>query len=265
MSKTDLATMSNLPATYVADDAAVLDELAKGAEFLQRLQLFQGGSQACNEGLIGPGEWGIPGNDDDILVLGKSIDLMFFARRAKALDISDRDAIVENFEFNSDTFQEIKRKSGDKDSGCLFGVAFLVFEASQETFLEFFCSSKSMRQEAKKMYPYLPRTQADVDAHTAHVLAKAAEEKGKKLTKEEEKAWVAQVPPARDARACTLTTRLIKKPTFSWHVPVVNDCSGGISKIPSVDVISAAITSFMSKQSTQAVTQEEAGDSEDDR
>ena len=73
-------------------------------------------------------------------------------------------------------------------------------------FLEFFCGNKSSRSEAKKVYPYLPLTQADIDAKAA-----SGDD-------------VSDLEP-HGPLPLTLKSRLVEKGTYSWHVPVVVKCA----------------------------------------
>ena len=99
--------------------------------------------------------------------LGDTIDIIPLARRPKAIDMTDDEAIIVNYDPEAAEFKRIAAKSLEKESHCMYGPSFLVFERSRGLFLEFFCGSKSSRSEAKKVYPYLPLSQADIDAKAA--------------------------------------------------------------------------------------------------
>ena len=81
--------------------------------------------------------------------------------------MTDSEAIIVNYDPDSKEFKRIAATSLEKESHCMYGPSFLVFERSHGRFLEFFCGNKSSRSEAKKVYPYLPLTQADIDAKAA--------------------------------------------------------------------------------------------------
>lgn len=142
--------LTQLPSTEIAAD---YDSLSKGADFLGRLQLFTKG-KAIDKGLIAPGHYGIPISDDEIIDLGKEIDVLPLARRPKAMDFSDKEAIITSYDQNSPEFQRIAAQANGKDSGCMYGPSFLVFERSTGRFLEFFCGSKSARLESKNITPF---------------------------------------------------------------------------------------------------------------
>ena len=92
------------------------------------------------------------------------MDLLPLARRPKAIDMTDMEALVISYDMESEEFKRIAAKSTESDSHCQYGPSFLVYERSTGRFLEFFCGNKSSRIEAKKLFPFLPLTQADIDA-----------------------------------------------------------------------------------------------------
>ena len=96
-----------------------------------------------------------------------AVDLLPLARRPKAIDMTDMEALVISYDMESEEFKRIAAKSTESDSHCQYGPSFLVYERSTGRFLEFFCGNKSSRIEAKKIFPFLPLTQADIDAKAA--------------------------------------------------------------------------------------------------
>jgi hypothetical protein len=225
MSENALAVLSelNLPSTELASDE-VYTGLAKSTEFLGRLQLYSKGS-AVNRKLIGPGEFGIP-EGDEIIGLGESVDLIPLARRPKALDMSDKEAIIADYDANSDVFKDIQVRSEGPDSGCMWGISFLVIERTTGRLVEFFCGTKSTRQEAGKMFNFLTLTQAQID--------KAAEQ-GKDVSK---------LQP-HGPLPMTLKSKLVETGKFSWHVPVVLPCSTPFNRLPPVDVMNKEVAKFL--------------------
>ncbi len=134
---------TNLPSTQLGSDEE-FDKMSRSSSFLGRLQLFTK-ENAINEGLIPPGTYGIPESDKKIIKLGPEIKILPLARRPKALDLSDKEAIIANYDPTSDEFKDIAARGDEQDSGCMCGTSFLVFEASTGRFLEFFCGTKSTR------------------------------------------------------------------------------------------------------------------------
>jgi hypothetical protein len=210
---------NQLPSTQVGGDD-VYDELAKGADFLARLQLYTKG-KAIDRGLIKPGHYGVPVSDDEIIDLGDSIDLLVIARRPKAIDMSDKEAIIVVHDNASPEFQRIAAKSLEKESNCMYGPSFLVFERTTGKFYEFFCGSKSTRTEAKKIYPFLPLSESDI--------------KNRQLE---------DVEP-HGPLPMTLKSRWIEKGTYSWHVPVVQKCSVPFKNEPRADLLIKEVAKFL--------------------
>lgn len=215
---------TQLPSTQIGNDDDYT-RLAKGSDFLGRLQLCTKGG-FIDRGLIKPGNYGIPVSAEEIEDLGDSVDIVPFARRPKAIDMSDKEAIVTSYDMNSPTFKAIEEKSQEKESGCQFGPSFLVFERTTGRFLEFFCGSKSTRNEAKKLYPFLPLAAADI---------RRMEDMGKD---------VAGLEP-HGPLPVTLKSRLVRKASYSWHVPVVNKCSTPFDNLPDIDAIRDEIVRFL--------------------
>lgn len=145
--------MKELVACNVPEDALVnFDAVtANAATYLQRLQLFGSKSDACAEGKIGIGHWGLV-NDDQITDLGVATDVIFLGFRAKALDTSG-DTVINNHDAQSEVFAAIREKSEERDSGCMYGPEFLVYVPSEALFATYFASSKTARREAKKIRP----------------------------------------------------------------------------------------------------------------
>ncbi len=216
--------LTQLPSTQLGTDDQFAD-LAKSADYLGRLQLFTKG-KAINRKLVGPGNYGIPESDEEVLDLGDCIDIIPLARRPKAIDMTDAEAIIVNYDPATPEFERIAATSLEKESHCMYGPSFLVFEKSTCRFLEFFCGNKSSRSEAKKLYPYLPLSQADIDAKAA---------KGEDVN--------GLVP--HGPLPLTLKSRLVEKGTYTWHVPVVVKCGSEFPKLPTMDRIVKVITAFI--------------------
>lgn len=210
---------SQLPSTITADDA-VFNDLAKGSSFLGRLQLYTKG-KAINRGLVSPGEYGIPENDENITRLTNSVDVIPLARRPKAIDMSDKDAVVQSFDPNSDAFKAIADKSNTPDSGCMYGVSFLLWIPVIARFVEFFCGTKTSRSEAGKLYPFLPSAE-------------------------------------QPARVATLGSRVIETDRFSWHAPTIKESSTPPQNLPNEKQLVDEISKFLNPKVEQVEKVEEA-------
>ena len=158
------------------------------------------------KGLIPQGHYGIPESDEEIIDLGTAVDLLPLARRPKAIDMTDMEALVISYDMESEEFKRIAAKSTESDSHCQYGPSFLVYERSTGRFLEFFCGNKSSRIEAKKLFPFLPLTQADIDAKAAAGNA------------------VGDLKPHGPVPV-TLKVKVAENRKGTWHVPVVVMCA----------------------------------------
>ena len=157
-----IVDLNQLPSVQIGSDED-FDSIAKSSDFLGRLQLYTKG-KAVNRNLVRPGHYGIPESEEEVVDLGDSVDLLPLARRPKAIDMSDTQALIAVYDVKSAEFQRIQAQAGEKESHCMYGPSFLVIERSTGRFLEFFCGSKSARSEAKRIFPFLPLTQPTIDA-----------------------------------------------------------------------------------------------------
>jgi hypothetical protein len=216
--------LDQLPSTQIGTDDQFA-ELAKGGDYIGRMQLFTK-SKANMKGLIPSGHYGIPESDEEIIDLGPTVDLLPLARRPKAIDMTDMEALVISYDMESEEFKRIAAKSAESDSHCQYGPSFLVFERSTKRFLEFFCGNKSSRIEAKKLFPFLPLSQADIDAKAENGNA------------------VGDLKP-HGPIPVTLKTKVAENRKGTWHVPVVVMCASPFTTLPSDDIIRREITKFL--------------------
>ena len=228
--------MSNLPPDnpqFWADEQ--FTDLAKDADCAGRLQLFTKG-KAINKGMVRPATTAFPRAMKRSSTLVTSIDIIPLARRPKAIDMTDTDAVFVNYDPESEEFKRIAATSLEKESHCMYGPSFLVVERSTGRFLEFFCGSKSTRSEAKNIYPFLPLTAADIARQKA-----AGND-------------IAGLEP-HDALPLTLKSRLVEKGTYSWHIPVVVQCTEPFTKLPTMERILKEIMTFITVGMGNAVAQ----------
>jgi len=217
--------LEQLPSTQIGTDEQ-FTELAKGGDYIGRLQLYTK-SKANAKGLIPQGHYGIPESDEEIIDLGNSVDLIPLARRPKAIDMTDMEALVISYDMESPEFKRIAAKSAEPESHCQYGPSFLIYERSTGRFLEFFCGNKSNRIEAKRVFPFLPLSQADIDAKAA-----AGNE-------------TSDLRP-HGPIPVTLKVKLVENRRGTWHVPVVVKCSTPFTRVPSSEVIVREIQKFLS-------------------
>lgn len=130
-------------------DLDAFNEATSGGEdYLGRFQLFGSKSDACTEGKIGIGRYGHV-KDQNIDDLGDEVDVVICAWRSKAIDNSGEQLII-NHDAQSETFEQIKKKSFVRDSNCMYGPEFLLWIPSAGIFATYHANSKTARREAKK-------------------------------------------------------------------------------------------------------------------
>lgn len=214
MSTSLTASLGALPTTVTATDLAAYSEGSQS--YLPRLQLVSKGKYIDLQ-KIAPGNWGIPQDGDNIEDLGAAVDILVLAVRDKALDTSGETPIAV-YDKTNPLFDDIVSKAGEKDSGCMFGPSFLVLERNTGKLLELFFGNKSARQEAGKMAQFLPVSEAQAEQFGVE---------------------------AREPQPCTLTSKLVQRPRYSWHVPVVQRCTTPFAELPPTDFLVTQIQEFL--------------------
>ena len=134
---------SLVPANKYDDKA--FDAAASSTAFLPRLQLNTASSKLCKAGKFPINHYALvrdQKNDD----LGENLDVFIADWHPKALETGD--AVISDFDPESDEFARIQKKSFLKNSGCMFGPEFLCWIPSIKTFATFFMGTKSARREA---------------------------------------------------------------------------------------------------------------------
>lgn len=157
-------TDSNLPATQADGGVpATLDELSEAlpapihddseftaavasGDFLPRLQLMTGNSEKCADGTFPINHYALVSgqNLDD---LGESVVILPLDWTPKAIEMGG-EIVITVYKQEDPEFERIAEKSGQKDSGCMFGIEFLVWVPGESKFATFFMGSKSSRREA---------------------------------------------------------------------------------------------------------------------
>ena len=149
--------LDHLPSTQIGTDDQFA-ELAKGGDYIGRMQLYTK-SKANLKGLIPTGHYGIPESDEEIIDLGDSVDLLPLARRPKAIDMTDMEALVISYDMESEEFKRIAAKSTESDSHCQYGPSFLVYERSTRRLPGVLLRQQVEPHRAKKLFPFLPLSQ----------------------------------------------------------------------------------------------------------
>lgn len=120
-----------------------------GSEYLPRFQVVGLNSELVGEKKAVAGNLICIWTKDRLRDLGLEQDVLFITMRPKALRIDKtQNAITQYYDRNSEDFKRIQADSMMPDSGCMFGLEFLVFLPSINEFAGFFCGSKTSRREA---------------------------------------------------------------------------------------------------------------------
>jgi hypothetical protein len=229
------AVFENLPAQMGDDDD--FKDLSQTSDFLRRLQLVSKGKYVDSK-QVGPGNYAVIIDGDKAQDIGDTIDILVLARRPKALDMSDVSQVIVSYDKNSDLFQDIAVRSSIKDSGCQYGVSFLVVERSTGCLYEFFCGSISLRREIPTLSAYMPLSAEQIEAR-----------------------GLKDIEP-HGPLPLTLGSRNIQKKRYSWFVPVPQKCSTPFTakQVPKEDVIIKEMDRFINppKDETEVVSNDGA-------
>ena len=138
-----------VPAELVGNSDGAL-AVAGSSAFLPRIQLYGGNSDACKEGKIPIGQYGLVAGKNDLEVLGAEVDVLVLCGRAKALQIGEN--IITVYDHTDPVFKQIAQESEVKDSGAMYGPEYLFWVPSAACYATFFMSSKTARREAKSVH-----------------------------------------------------------------------------------------------------------------
>lgn len=146
-----------IPAESVGDLAPQMDDkqlaaVSASGDFLPRLQLFGGNSDAVKKQQIPIAHYGLVRGKDTIEDLGAEVDVLVVCGRPKALRIADDGTIVTKFDPNDDQFKKIMEDSNIQDSGCMYGPEFMLYVPDAQSFATFFMSSKTARRVAAAVH-----------------------------------------------------------------------------------------------------------------
>lgn len=128
------------------------DSIITAGSYLPRIQLFGGNSDAVKEMKISIGHFGLVKNKDTIESLTTEVNCIPINFRFKALRLKDGQ-VISIFNHLNPEFKKIQDESGTEDSGCMYGVEFLLWLPNQGEgmFVTFYLSSKSSRREAPNL------------------------------------------------------------------------------------------------------------------
>ncbi len=209
---------TDLPMSVHTEDEKSWGALVTSSSFLPRVQLFQGTSNLAKEGKIGPGCYGILSKKEEITHdLGKQFECLPLSYRYKAIEMKDGQ-VISVYNPKLPEFLRIQAASDTPDSGCMFGIEFLLWVPSVKLFVTFFLATKTARRQAPNLRNQLKQ-------------------------------------------GTILKSEYIKKPKFSWHGPIVTQCSTPF-EMPDDDAMLDEATKFANPKESEieAVTPQVEGD-----
>lgn len=139
----NVGSMNLTPAKYSDDDFA--SAASGGGGFMARLQLLTSNSAKCKAGEFPTNHYALV-DGQDFQDVGKNVDVLIVDWRPKALETGEN--VISSFDPGDPEFQRIQEKSGEANSGCMYGPEFLVYVPSAKKFASFFMGTKSSRREA---------------------------------------------------------------------------------------------------------------------
>ena len=126
------------------DDAA-FSSATKSGEWLPRLQLMTSSAEKCKRAEFPTNHYALV-DGSNFIDIGTTVDVLVITWRPKAIEMGDE--VITVYDPSNPEFARIQELSDVKDSGCMFGVEFLLWVASQGRFATFFMGSKSARRES---------------------------------------------------------------------------------------------------------------------
>jgi hypothetical protein len=145
--QTGLATLSN---DLVPEKDSFLKELTTSSAFTPTLKLFVSQSSIVAEGKFPMNHWGVQKSKDDIVDLGKNVDVIFYTRRYKAVEKVGGE-YISFYDPQSEGFQRAKEKAKVKNSGSLCGIEYLGWIPSLSMFVIYYANSWSALQIANEI------------------------------------------------------------------------------------------------------------------
>ncbi len=120
-----------------------VSEITKTGDWLPRLQVMGSSSNLVIEQKIPVGVFALIHSKGNFIDLGKKVDFMGLAFRAKAMRFNSKPISV--FDRNDAEYKSIQVDSDKPNAGCGWGPEFLIWLPSQSVFATLFCSSKTLR------------------------------------------------------------------------------------------------------------------------
>lgn len=129
------------------------DSIAKGFNFLGRLQMFQGQSEQIVNGNIENGSFAYVTAKGIEVKYGKELQFMPLAWRWKAMDMSGAKPLAWHHEagieeFTKPEFIDIQQRAKGQNSSCSWGPDYLIWLPNPGVFATFLCGSPTFRNSS---------------------------------------------------------------------------------------------------------------------
>jgi hypothetical protein len=207
--------LANLPSCPANANDKTLAQVTSSGEYLPYLQILGSNNESVQRGEQPVGTWGLT-QSKQIQNLGKAITVLVLAWRAKAMSY---DPVAAYFDPEDPKFKEIAAKSESPNSGCGYGVEFLLYLTDHGKFATYFCGTKTARREAP------------------NIIA------------------VIQKP----SRQCQIKAELIesKRNGYKWHGPQTKSFDSPVANMPSMEDLQKWVTKFTNppKEEKEEATQ----------
>ena len=133
---------------YVPSKYGTKDELAAvttPVSFLPYLRLFGSSTEAVKKNLIPQAHYGLTVQKDEIIDLGKEIDVLPVSWRPKAMQFGG-DSPISYFNPKTPEFQKVKDEAKIQNSGATYGPEFLLYIPKVQRFCTFYLGSETGRR-----------------------------------------------------------------------------------------------------------------------
>lgn len=232
-----------------------LDALS-GSKYLPRVQLTDSNSKLCKEKGVKVGTFLLIRSNDSYDDLTNTFDAIIFARRAKAVRMSQA-GIFSFFDPKHEEFQKIMEKSEERDSGCFYGPEYLMWLKSNKAWVTLLCGSKTARRSSADLNTILDkfdRTRAIKKAWAAL-----------KDTPHSDPQWQALIAegvnPSEEPKIfnpfATFRCSIKRKGTYSWWGSDISPCSTPFGVAPPVEEINEQVKKFLNPPKSDVETVEE--------
>jgi hypothetical protein len=151
---TTLTTLNtNTDLTTQSQEDAIMKKVAAGSSFLPYMQLYSNACELVKQGGFQMNHYGLAKGKDDVVDLGKEIDIVVLERRFKAMDLRNG-GVLSYYTYASDQFQAVMAvvDSKEANSRCMYGPEFLIWIPSVGEFATFYMQSISAKNEAPKVW-----------------------------------------------------------------------------------------------------------------